>query len=182
MLRRRLAWMAVGAVTRRAVKRSTRRAVDRETERLAAALPPRVVSALELLPGDLTRTGASLSVAASRMSTTARRTRTIGGSAGRARGRLVSLRSELDTTIERERRRLLAESRRALRGESAAFDALLDLRTSERPPIPPIPAAVARGRRRARPALPAPRVARVQRSYEPPLDEWNRPGNRRRRG
>lgn len=204
----RLRWMVVGAAVGYVSKRKAERSIEEATSRLERRLPTPVANAARLLPGEVTRVGGAVVVAgngavgvarnsvvvARHSGRVASRTLRMTRAAGQAGGRGVvvaqttrrrietNLRRAFDDVgdeIERERRRLRSEQLRETEGEAAALEALLDLRRIDEEPLPEVPAPIRRGRRRARPALSPPPVARVQRSYHPPVNPWDRPSHSR---
>ncbi|MEZ5226507.1 MAG: hypothetical protein R2710_07490 [Acidimicrobiales bacterium] len=186
MLVRRLQWMAVGAAFSYASKVKTRRDIDRATTELGERMPESLHRVVNALPGDLPRVGGAAIVAKNNAATAAKATVAVTRAARKLSGtprdvgdRVRSVRAEIGEGIERERRRLKADAIRETEGEGAALEALLDLRAVEAEPLPEVKPPIARGRRRHQPSLPAPPVARVQRTYLPPVTSWDRrAGNR----
>ncbi len=197
MLVKRIRWMAIGAVVSYASKAKATRDIDRATDALQERLPEPVNRAVQALPGDLPRLGGAAVVAKNNAARTARATvivtkaagrtgRQLGGAGRQVSGmrrtameRISAVQSELSHEIEHERRRLKSDAVRETEGEAAALEALLDLRATEVEPLPEVPTPIDTGRRRHRPALPEAPVGRVQRSYLPPVNAWDRPRRKR---
>lgn len=174
---KRLRWMAVGAAVSYAGRAKAKRDVDRATEALQERLPEPLhrvarVGGAAIVARNHSASAAKATVAVTR--TAGSVTRAAGSVTRRAR----NVRGELSEEIERERRRFKSEAVRESEGESAALEALLDLRDRELPPLPEVPAPIRSGRRRHVPPLPVAPVARVQRTYQRPTELWNRAGGR----
>ena len=186
-----------GIVIRAGVRQLASRSVDSATNRLEANLPDSVVRAANVLPGDLLRLGGSAVLAAEAARSAAIVTKRAssgvmraGAHAGSAVSlirtspeRLYALRDNVVADIAAEtesaRRSLMSDFQRELRGEEAAVDALLDLRSRTEGLLPEVPEPIPSGRRRFIPQLgPAP-INRVQRTYQKPLKAWDRPLRRR---
>lgn len=198
---RRLGWLAVGSAARVVLKRGASDRVDRAATELGDRLPPTVRAAVETLPGDPLRVGGTAVVAGrsarqaaagaaevSRVAGAGRRrvvdgvTVVSGAIDARPRpvraGRMLSDRfgQEVADESERAERRLRSRLLRHLGDDTAADDALLDLRPGPadepwNPPETPPPVQTGRLRRR-RPVEPP--VDRVQRTYQRPRRPWDR--------
>lgn len=161
--------MAVGAGVRWLARRGVAKSVDEATASLEDRMPASVRKAANALPGDLMRVGGAASVAGK----TARRT---GSTVARVafRDRLARAKSNFREETEISRRELTSEYARYADGDSAALEALLDLRDLDAEPIPSVPSPITAGRRRFRRPLPAAAVPRMQRSYQKPVKPWDR--------
>ncbi len=199
MIPKRVRWMAIGVAVNYATRRKVQRDVSRAAERFDTGMPTPLARVVSALPGDLARVGGTAIVVGHGANRAARgavvTTRAVGR-LGRRSGaivrtsadgvaaferrrrsldaRLRSARGELDHEIEQERRRLKSEAVREAEGDAAALEALLDLRTTDSAPLPTVPDPIAEGRRRHRVPLPPAPVARVQRTYQRPVESWNR--------
>lgn len=191
---RRFRWVLIGAGVKFFARQGVSRSVDDATAAIEQRLPAPIVTVAKAMPGDLLRAGGTAAVSAK----AARRTGALaarGGVAAARGSRAVARfapdqRQRLSDSINRAkslvrdeteavRREMMSDYARHVDGESAALEALLDLRDVEAEPIPDVPPAVAPGRRRFRRPLPAPEVARAQRTYRRPRNSWDRPGSRR---
>ncbi len=200
MIPKRLVWMAVGASAAQVARWRAERAVDDATNRLEETLPPSLRRVNDLLPGDVLRTGGALVASGKAARSAAQLSRTSARVAGKAAYRTTSTvvegqrlvrrsRDRVEATVrgvgedwrhaaESETRRMRSEYLRAVEGEAAATDALLDHRGDRRltaghdGPLPSTPDPVPAGRRRSRKSLPEPPVNRVQRTYRPPRNRW----------
>lgn len=203
---RRLRWLIIGGVARSSVRllarRTTARSVDQATADLEARLPAPVQKALKAAPADAVRLGGSAVVAgrtARRVAVNTHRA-TKATADGRRRvaaeiSRIRNLRTDIGREAEQRRRELTAEYLRVTRGNGAADDALMDIRTEPPPTFddlasedlgrersfndltddpPTVDPPVRRGRWRAERRLRPASVSRVQRSYRPARRPWDR--------
>ncbi len=149
----------------------------------AAKATVAVTRAARSAAGSASRAAGSASRAAGSASRAAGSASRAAGSASQVprdlRTRLQAARFELGVEIEHERRRLKSDAVRETEGEGAALEALLDLRATDIEPLPVVKPPIDRGRKRHQPVRPAPPVARVQRSYLPPVNPWDRPRRNR---
>ncbi len=201
-LLRKMRWMLLGAGVKYAARRGVGRSVDEAASKLEERLPASVVRAANALPGDVIKAGGAAAVSAKaarrgssvavRTGSAAMRTGAVAARVTRAgvtmrprqaiADRLRSARDSVTDQAELDRRDLLRDFRYfnaggGSAGETAATEALLDLRSDERSldaPIPLTPPPIPRGRRRFVAALRAPEVGRVQRTYRPPQKPWDR--------
>ncbi|MEM7326259.1 MAG: hypothetical protein AAF531_24455 [Actinomycetota bacterium] len=207
---RRLRWLVIGGVARFLARRTTARSVDQATADLEARLPAPVQKALKAAPADAVRLGGSAVVAgrtARRVAVNTHRA-TKATADGRRRlaaevGRIRNLRTDIGREAENRRRELKAEYLRITRGNGAADDALMDVRTEPLPGFdgtepgdangsedgggfaensgfaaaedpPTVDPPVRPGRWRAERRLRPTSVGRVQRSYRPARRPWDR--------
>ncbi len=133
-----------------------------------------MLRAANALPGDLVRVGGAATVAGR----TARRSSVaLVNSVGRNRviqDRLARAKLTVRAQSEVIRREMMSDYARYVDGDSAALEALLDLRDVEAEPIPEVPQPVALGRFRFRRSLADEQVGRVQRTYRKPVKPWDR--------
>lgn len=199
---RKMRWMLLGAGLKYAARLGVSRSVDEAASKLEDRLPASVVRAANALPGDVIKVGGAAAISARaarrggsvavRTGAAAARTGAVAARVTRAgvtmrprsaiTDRIRSARDSVTDQAELDRRDLLRDFRYynaggGAAGETAATEAMLDLRSEGRPlvaPLPPIPPPVPSGRRRFVRALRAPEVGRVQRTYRPPQKPWDR--------
>lgn len=194
---RRFRWVIIGQIVRLLARTGVKRSVDQATATIEDKLPTPVVKLADRLPGDVVRAGGAALVAS-------QQTRSAGRQVGSATGRVVDLARSTKRGTDRvadtrrdfadrlrragddvrhesdlARRQIRSDIARERDGEAAALDELLDLRPSDPGPLPSVPEPVVRGRNRFRAAPGSPEVARVQRTYRPPIKPWDRPLRRR---
>ncbi len=190
-------WFVLGAIARYAARLAASRSVDRATQDLQQVLPPSASKVVSVLPDSVVRAGGAAVAtgkATRRAATTTKSAKHLASNqaqkvrsvVGRTRSVVAAGKGAIAAESSEQRRSFTSELALQLRGQQAADEALLDLRSTSSEPssfedrlaeLPTAADAVPPGRPRRLLTRPE-AVARVQRLYQAPIRPWDRPTRR----